>query len=382
MRAERRTVDESVTALAIGRLMLRDFRNYRTAEVTADGRPVVLWGPNGAGKTNLLEAISLFAPGRGLRGARLVDMDRRDGGPFRLEAWLVSRDGPREAATWHEPATDRRFVSLDGGPPRSPAELDELPGILWLTPSMDRLFGDAPAARRRFLDRLVLAHYPGHGRAAAAFERSLRERAQLLREPEADPLWLDALETRMAEQAVAVAAARLAFVRDLAAELRAAPTGFPALEPLLTGEVEQRLTATSALAVEEWLATTLRRARARDAELGGASAGPHRSDFGLRFLGSGEPVAATSTGQQKLALLAVLIAAVRLRQRLRGEAPLVLLDEVAAHLDAYRRAALFDLLVATGAQVWLSGTDSELFRPLVGRARIYRVCEAKLDADD
>lgn len=383
MLAEQRIGPGKATGtLAVTHLRLEDFRNYDRVTVAADRRPVVLWGPNGAGKTNLLEAVSLLAPGRGLRGARLADMDRRGGGGFRIRAVLDAAEGPREVATWHDAESERRLVAIDGGRARTPAELDGLAGIVWLTPAMDRLFADAPAARRRFLDRLVLAHYPGHARAAAAWERSVRERVRLLREPRADPLWLSAIERRMAEQAVAVVAARVGLIRHLAGELAEAPAGFPALEPVLAGDLEARLSTASALEVEEWLAQELCRARPRDAELGGAAVGPHRSDFTVRLRGTDEPVATASTGEQKLALLAVLLAAVRLRRRLQGEAPVVLLDEVAAHLDADRRAALFDLLVREGAQTWLSGTDRELFRPLVGRARIYRVFRAKLDEDD
>lgn len=368
-------------ALRVTAIELYDFRNYRAATLSCDGNSVVLWGPNGAGKTNLLEAVSLFAPGRGLRGARLAELDRRDGGPFRLVARLAAAEGPREVETWHERASERRLVRLEGGTPRTPVELESFAGIVWLTPAMDRLWVEAPAARRRFLDRLVLAHYPSHARASAGFERAMRERARLLREPQADPLWLTAIERRMAEWAVAVAAARRQFVRELAAELAVARAGFPALEVELVGEVEARLQEASALAVEEWLSAELAAARARDAELGGAQIGPHRSDLVLRTA-SGEPVAAVSTGQQKLALLAILLAAVGLRRRSLGEAPVVLLDEVAAHLDPDRRTALFEALRNCGAQVWLTGTERELFRSLRGRARIFRVVEARLDEDD
>lgn len=368
-------------ALRVTDIRLADFRNYRAATVCPAGSGVVLWGPNGAGKTNLLEAVSLLAPGRGLRGARLAEIDRRDGGPFRLAARLATAEGPREVETWHEASCDRRLVRLEGGPPRAPVELGSLAGIVWLTPAMDRLLAEAPSGRRRFLDRLVLAHHPEHARAVAGFERAMRERARLLREPRVDPLWLDAIERRMAERGVAVAAARRRFVRELAAELAVARDGFPALGLELSGEVEARLGEASALDVEEWFVAGLAAARARDAELGGAAVGPHRSDL-LVLTAGGEPVASASTGQQKLALLAILLAAVRLRQRVSGEAPVVLLDEVAAHLDPGRRLALFEALHDTGAQVWLTGTDRDLFRPLVGRARIYRVFEAKLDEDD
>lgn len=368
-------------ALRVTDIRLADFRNYRAATVSPAGSGVVLWGPNGAGKTNLLEAVSLLAPGRGLRGARLAEIDRRDGGPFRLAARLATAEGPREVETWHEASCDRRLVRLEGGPPRAPVELGSFAGIVWLTPAMDRLLAEAPSGRRRFLDRLVLAHYPDHARAVAGFERAMRERARLLREPPVDPLWLDAIERRMAEHGVAVAAARRRFVRELAAELAVARDGFPALGLELSGEVEARLGEVSALDAEEWFVAGLAAARARDAELGGAAVGPHRSDLLVHTAG-GEPVASASTGQQKLALLAILLAAVRLRQRVSGEAPVVLLDEVAAHLDPGRRLALFEALHDTGAQVWLTGTDRDLFRPLVGRARIYRVFEAKLDEDD
>ncbi len=363
---------------AVSRLELTAFRNYRRLELAVTGRPVVLFGPNGAGKTNLLEALSLLTPGRGLRRARLAELDHRAGGRFRIRARVETVDGPREVASWHDPENGRRALAVDGAACRSSAELARICAMVWLTPAMDRILVEGPAGRRRFLDRLTLALYPDHAARVAAFERAMRERAHLLRSRRPDPVWLDALERRMAQAAVAIAAARRDLLAGLETELARGVDGFPSARLALAGEVEAALGSTSALEVEQWLAERLAESRAADAEGGGAAHGTHRSDL-LVFLRAGEvPAAACSTGQQKALLLAVLLAETRLRRARAGDWPVLLLDEVAAHLDAERRRALFEALVAMGAQCWLTGTDAELFRPLFGRAAVFHLNEATL----
>ncbi len=366
------------TAGAVSRLELAAFRGYRRLDLRVEARPVVLFGPNGAGKTNLLEALSLLTPGRGLRRARLAELDHRAGGRFRIRARLETADGPREVETWHDADSGRRQVAIDGALSRSSGELARVCAMVWLTPAMDRILAEAPAGRRRFLDRLTLALYPDHASRVGAFERAMRERAHLLRSRRPDPFWLGALERRMAEAAVAIAAARRDLVAGLEAELARGVAGFPSARLALAGEVEAALETMRALEVEQWLAERLAASRASDAESGGAAHGTHRSDLRV-FLREGEvPAADCSTGQQKALLLAVLLAETRLRRSRGGDWPVLLLDEVAAHLDAARRAALFEALVELGAQSWLTGTDAELFRPLFGRAAVFHVCEATL----
>ncbi len=363
---------------AVSRLELAAFRGYRRLDLTVEARPVVLFGPNGAGKTNLLEALSLLTPGRGLRRARLAEIDNRAGGHFRIRARLETADGPREVETWHDPDSGRRQVAIDGAPSRSSGELARVCAMVWLTPAMDRILAEAPAGRRRFLDRLTLALYPDHASRVGAFERAMRERAHLLRTRRPDPFWLGALERRMAEAAVAIAAARRDLVAGLEAELARGVAGFPSARLALAGEVEEALEKMRALEAEQWLTERLAASRAGDAESGGAAHGTHRSDLRVYSREGEVPAADCSTGQQKALLLAVLLAETRLRRSRGGDWPVLLLDEVVAHLDAARRAALFEALVELGAQSWLTGTDAELFRPLFGRAAVFHVCEATL----
>ncbi len=370
------------TAVRVGRIRISCFRNYFRLHLVLSGAPVVLYGPNGAGKTNLLEAVSLLAPGRGMRGARLSELDRREGGRFRIQAEIESHDGPHEIETWHEAGGERRRVRLDGAMLRSSAALAEQVAAVWLTPSMDRVLVEGAAGRRRFLDRLVLALYADHAARVGSFERAMRERLHLLRSAHADPLWLAAIEQRMAEAAVAVAAARRDLVADLDRELTQSWGGFPSARLELVGEVERRLDARSALEVEQWLRARYEATRLRDAETGMTSLGIHRTDLSVFDRQTGAPAGAVSTGQQKALLLAILLAEVRLRRSRRGEAPLLLLDEVAAHLDAGRRRLLFDALVDLDVQAWLTGTDFDLFRPLAGRARLFEVVDGQLRERD
>ncbi len=366
------------TVGAVTRLELAAFRNYRRLDLAVTGRPVVLFGPNGAGKTNLLEALSLLGPGRGLRRARLAELDHRAGGRFRIRARIETAEGPREVETRHDAEGGRRTVAIDGTLSRSSAELARICAMVWLTPAMDRILVEGPAGRRRFLDRLTLALYPDHAARVAAFERAMRERVRLLRGPRPDPVWLEAVERRMAEAAVAIAAARRDLLAGLERELARGVDGFPSARLELAGEVETALEGMTALEAEQWLAARLAGSRDADADSGGAAHGTHRTDLLVFAREEAVPAAACSTGQQKALLLAVLLAETRLRRARAGDWPLLLLDEVAAHLDACRRAALFEALVAMGAQSWLTGTDAELFRPLFGRAAVFHLNEATL----
>lgn len=369
-------------ALTVGRLRLRDFRNYATLGLETAGLPVVLHGENGAGKTNLVEAVSMLAPGRGLRGARLAELDRRGAGPWSITAVVEGSDGPLEITTGRDAASERRTVRIEGGSAKSASSLARHVAMVWLTPAQDRLFQDAPSARRRFLDRLVVTVTPEHVRQLGAYERALRERSTLLREGRGDPAWLGAIEARLAATGVAVAAARRDLVAGLARGLAEAQDPFPAPLLALAGEVEDWLEEGPALEAEQRLAQSLKGSRGLDAQAGGAAIGPHRTDLLVRDGETGGLAAQCSTGRQKALLLSIVLAEARLRRERLGELPVLLLDEVAAHLDATRRSQLFEALLALGAQCWLTGTDSSLFTGLRRRARFLHVHEATVDHDD
>jgi DNA replication and repair protein RecF len=382
--------------VAVTRLVLTDFRNYRSARLDLDPGPVVLSGPNGAGKTNLLEAISFLSPGRGLRNARLGDIDRRASAAVEAAAmgWTVAativsgrgivrigtgRDGGN---TGSQPASlsrgERRVVRIDGEPVRSQSALAERLGMLWLTPQMDRLFVEGPEARRRFMDRLVLGVDPAHAARVGRYEQAMRERSRLLREGRTDPAWLGALEEIMAAEGVAVAAARRDAIERLDRVCAVASGAFPHARLGIDGTVENWLGEAPALAVEDRLRASLAASRLDDAVAGGAGVGPHRSDFVVTHAEKDIAAGMASTGEQKALLIAIVLSQARLQQRDRGEPPLLLLDEVTAHLDASRRAALFETIAGLGGQVWTTGTDPGLFAPLRGRARFLSVHDGTL----
>jgi DNA replication and repair protein RecF len=360
----------------IRQLRLQRFRSFNTLDLDLDAGegPVVLHGPNGAGKTNLLEALSLLAPGRGLRRARLEELDQDGAGrPFRLEAVIETGDGPVDLATGREPGGERRWLEIMGESQRGLAPLAELLAVAWLTPAMDRLFLDAAAERRRFLDRLVQAVYPEHARQTAIFERTMRERSVLLRHGPRDPAWLAVLEERMAAAGVAVAAGRRELASGLNALLAEPDPTLPAVRLELEGAVEGWLARGPAIDAEERLAAELAAARPQDAETGGAAIGPHRSDLAAIDLATGEAAARVSTGRQKSMLIAITLAEARLRQRIAGDPPVLLLDETMAHLDPIRRDGLAERLLAQGGQIVLTGTERRLFAALEGRARFLHV---------
>ncbi len=369
------------------RLDLTGFRSYAALTWRPAARISVLTGPNGSGKTNLLEAVSLLAPGRGLRGARQSELVRQgpgDAGGWAVAARLQGSGAVVELGTGSAPegASDRRVFRLDGAVPRSQAEVAQHFAAVWLTPQMDRLFGEAASGRRRFLDRLVWALEPAHAREVAAHDTAMAGRRRLLAEGRADASWLAGLEDSMARHAVAVAAARAGLVRVLNAELEGAGLGaFPAARLLLLDPVAARLAEHSALAVEDWLRGALAERRGADREAGTAGLGAHRADMALEDAETGLAAALASTGQQKALLIAVVLAHAALIARARGAAPLLLLDEPAVHLDAVRRAALFAALAALPGQAILSGTDADVFAPLHGVAEGWRAGDGGLAPD-
>jgi DNA replication and repair protein RecF len=351
--------------LAVTRLTLLRFRSYARAELALDGRPVAIVGPNGAGKTNLIEAVSLLSPGRGLRRAAADELARGPGGAgWRVAAALDAPDGPHEVVTDSEGGGRR--VAIDGKAAPQ-AALGNVARVLWLTPAMDRLWTDAAGERRRFLDRLTLSLLPGHGEAAVAYDHALRERNRLLRDQVRDAGWYTALEGRMAEAGARVSANRRAALARLAAAQDAGDGSFP----VATLELESETPADGADA----LAAALAAGRARDMAAGRSLVGPHRDDLAATYAAKGVPARLASTGEQKALLLSLALANARAVAADYGAPPILLFDEVAAHLDADRRAALFDRLVALGAQAWLTGTDRALFAALGDRAAFVAVAE-------
>jgi DNA replication and repair protein RecF len=381
--------------VGVTRLVLTDFRNYRSARLDLGPGPVVVTGPNGAGKTNLLEAVSFLSPGRGLRHARLGEIDRRDvglqptgvsrgatepgAGGWAVAATVETRRGAVRIGTGRDAAGgERRVIRIDGEPARGQAVLGERLGVLWLTPQMDRLFVEGPAGRRRFLDRLVLGLDPAHATRVAGYEQALRERSRLLRDGPGDPAWLAALEEVMAQQGVAVAAGRRDAIERLDRMCAAADGPFPRARLNLVGTIEDWLGTMPALEAEERFKAALVQNRAGDALAGGAALGPHRSDLGVVHGEKGIAAESASTGEQKALLIAILLAHAALQRASRGEPPLLLLDEVAAHLDATRRAALFEALAGLESQAWISGTDAALFAALRPAARFLSVSDGAL----
>jgi DNA replication and repair protein RecF len=370
---------------AVRRLSLTAFRCYARLRLETGPEPVVLTGPNGAGKTALLEALSLLAPGRGLRRAALGDLARRPrpeappAEPWSVAAILDGVSGSVALGTGQDPeGGERRVVRVDGRPARGQKTLAEHAAIAWATPEQDRLFLEGPSARRRFLDRLVLGFAANHAGELGAYEHCQRERGRLLAEGRRDDRWLAALEDGMARHGIAVAAARAAVVARLDAAAGAAPGPFPAARLALIGETDRWLAAMPALAAEERLRAALAAARGGDAAQGGAGHGPHRSDLAVRFAQKDIAAAEGSTGEQKALVLSIVLANARALAAERGRPPLLLLDEVVAHLDRARRAAFADAIAALGAQAWLTGTDDELFQGLRGRAQFLRVLDSSV----
>jgi len=355
------------------RLILTDYRSYAFADLRLEGRSVYLFGSNGAGKTNLMEAVSYLSPGRGLRGSAVADVGRRLPGEAAGRAWSVAAtvetsDGEVRLGTGVEPGAVRRTVRLEGEGV-APGRLAEVVRLVWLTPAQDRLFLEGGTERRRFLDRLVFAAEPAHAAHTAAYDKALRERMRVLSETDApDPAWLDALEAQMASSGALMASARVRTLHALRVEIDGR-TGspFPQASLSLSGEWGE-------IAWEEAdvarFRDALKRGRGRDAAAGRTLSGPHRSDLIVRHRENDRPAAECSTGEQKALILNLALAqAARLARAESSPNPILLLDEVAAHLDPFRRSALFDEVTALGLQTFLTGADKSLFDALRGRAQ-------------
>jgi DNA replication and repair protein RecF len=373
----------------IARLTLANFRNYETLDLSIDARPVCLFGPNGAGKTNILEALTMLAPGRGLRSASVPEIARVSEDE-RLQPWAVSARVVRDreehvlgagAERTLEGAVRR--VSRLNGQAATAGELSDLARMTWVTPAMDRLWSGPAGDRRRFFDRLTLARASEHGQAAAAYERAMRERQRLLSDRVFDDAWLSALEREMSAHGAAIAAARVETLARLQDAIDARPEGaFPKAVLALDGALETRFQFGAKSAdVEEEFAGLLRNMRSRDSGAGRALDGPHRSDLLAQHQAKNMPADQCSTGEQKALLLGVVLAQARALADDPGAGPsLILIDEAAAHLDAARRAALFDELLANPGQAWLTGTDESLFEAFGARAQHFEVGDGRVHA--
>ena len=346
-------------------LTLSHFRSHRRTALSLDARPVAIHGPNGAGKTNILEAVSLLSPGRGLRRAGADELQRR---PEAL-GWKITATltGPHQIETTALPGQPRSVRIDDKTQPQT--ALSRVARIVWLVPSMDRLWIEGADGRRRFLDRMTLSFIPDHAEAVLAYEKSMRERNRLLKDMVRDAHWYTALERQMAEAAETVIRNRHAPLARLSAAQSGAETAFPAAElDLIHPEGDLPDTANA-------LAEAFAAGRQTDLRAGRTLIGPHRMDLTALYTAKGVPAAQCSTGEQKALLISLVLTNARALAEDTGTPPLILLDEVAAHLDATRRAALYDEICALGAQAWMTGTGPELFEDLAERAQHLAVTE-------
>tara|TARA_Y100000588_G_C14193218_1_gene898990 strand:+ start:157 stop:1437 length:1281 start_codon:yes stop_codon:yes gene_type:complete len=380
---------------SIEQITVTDFRSYSVQRIVLDDRPVVLIGPNGAGKTNLLEAVSLLAPGRGLRGARLRELGRKGSDrPWAVAAKANGRSGKHDIGTGlrgnpyltlhsaqkhsRDDTRDRRIIKIDGKLAKGSTDLAEILAMQWLTPKMDRLLAESSGPRRRFLDRLVFGLDPSHAKRVNEYDRALRQRTQLLRDGRLDDAWISATEEAMSASGIAIAVARLNTVNHLTNALNLSTGSFPKAIVNVSGVVEEWLEHDSTSVAAERFCSTLEKARSRDKVVGGASVGPHKSDLVVHHGEKGIEATQCSTGEQKALLISILLADARLHSSRRKSAPLLLFDELCAHLDSVRRESLFSELLGLGIQAWFTGTDRRLFEPLGTNAQWLSVIDSEI----
>lgn len=367
--------------MQIQRLALTNFRNYAHQVWKPRHRISVLTGENGAGKTNVLEAVSLLAPGRGLRGASLTQLALHGASEWGVAAQVLAGGMLVDLGTGNDlKGGTRRVFQLDAQSVRSQGDIAQFFSCVWITPQMDRLFTDPGSARRRFLDRLVVALNPQHARELAAHERAVAQRNRLLAERPGETAWLAAAEDSMARHAIAITASRMALVDGMNHTAGDVP-GFPRSDLALICPIGTQLASGSALQAEDWLREKLRASRDDDRMRSGSRWGAHRADLGLTDRASGRSADQSSSGQQKAMLLGVVLSHAELIARQRGDPPIILLDEPLVHLDARRREALLAALPDLEASVMLTGTDRPLFESLEGRAAFHRVSDNRLSDD-
>lgn len=370
---------------AVRTLQLTCFRNYATAVLDKlDETFVVLHGPNGAGKTNMLEAVSLLSPGRGLRSSKLSEFQNvhMTSTPWAVAAELETPYGRIKAGTGRKADSRQRQIRIQGEN-ATQAQLGEYFSCVWLTPQMDRLFIDSASSRRRFLDRLIMSFDPGHTGRGTRYENAMRQRSKLLQEGQGDEAWIEGLELTMAESGVAIAAARNEFVERLqssSARIFEMEIPFPSANLSIKGTLEELLMSAPALEVEAVYKHQLKETRTADAITGGAATGPHKTDLIVQHRQKSMPASQCSTGEQKALLIGLIIAHGQLLASDKTSAPVYLLDEVAAHLDEMRRSALYEILGDLGGQVWLTGTENALFDTLRSRAHYCHVENSKVAA--
>lgn len=374
----------AVKSISVGSLALTHFRNYASMRIEVSPQPVVLTGRNGAGKTNILEALSLLMPGRGLRRAKLSELDNQQisGLPWVVAVTLEGAQGTVKIGTGRDVEsedTDRRIIKIDGQVIRGQSDLTDHVAMSWLTPQMEQLFQEGSSAGRKFLDRLVFGFDGGHATRVSAYDHAMRERNKLLSLGRADPFWLDSLEQTMAENAASIASARIFAAEHIDFAIAASPLSFPKASLLVVGFVEDMLkNGASALAAETAFREALLKGRNKDAATGRTQLGTHRSELCVTHVEKGMPAPSCSTGEQKALLLSIVLAQARIGATSHGVVPLLLLDEVVAHLDATRRLELFEEICQIGAQVWMTGTDVSLFADLKGKAQFFKVDDGKI----
>lgn len=365
-------------------LLLHNVRCYHSVKMEdLHSGLIILCGPNGAGKTNVLEAVSLLTAGRGLRSAANDEIQKRDASAaWAISATVETGGADVQIGTGLDAVNGKRTVRINGVAAKNQMALSDYLSCIWLTPQMDRLFLDTAGGRRRFFDKLIFAFDPSHAGRVTRYENAMAQRSKLLREGKNEASWLKSLESQMAETGIAIAAARLDFVVrlqkacDMAHEQE--ETFFPRARLYLSGTVEELLSKTPAVEVEEMFAYQLEQSRSRDAETGGATTGPHKGDLVVHYAAKDMPADQCSTGEQKALLIGIILAHARLMRSEKGAPPILLLDEVAAHLDEKRRAALFDLLTDLGGQVWMTGTDESLFSAAQNRGQFWGVDHAEI----
>ncbi len=373
----------------ISTLKLHNFRCYKSAAFKdLETGLIVLHGANGAGKTNILEALSLLSPGRGLRGARITDVQYQNAGnPWAISATVQNEYGAAQLGTGLDPDSKKRLIRINGETVKNQSALSQHLSCTWLTPQMDRLFLESARERRKFLDRLVATFDPAHSGRVLRYENAMRQRSKLLQDGSksggGDPAWLESLESQMAETGIAICAARLDFVQRLQNACQSHPSApFPLAQINAKGTIEELLQNIPALEVEELFRHQLSESRGVDMLTGGAATGPHKSDLSVIMVEKNMPANQCSTGEQKALLIGIILSNARLIAAERGAPPILLLDEVAAHLDKTRRRALYDLLKDLGGQVWLTGTDFNLFDSITGTAQFFEIHDSQIKAKE